>query len=702
MGCRVNNRSGFRALVAWILTLGVISVVASQALANPVEQLSVSASAQPTATLLTTSKVLSQPEVASAATDGESAGREFIDRHSAEWGVTSQTARMTQVIPGASGLATLRFVQTVSHIDVLGTLLALTLDSHNDLVAFNVTTLRIDQSLSFVATLSHERAQLELQKSFASTRGVDTTDVAVTKLHAVVADSGLVPGIPSGLHIAWSAWTAVIGRPESVAVSVLDDSTHAMLYSSPISQHITYTPNVCDLQSAVRSDYATQDTALGSTGLVRTYGGHVYINSFGDVYPLCGNNYAGRNTESSTTALNNIDATWTYYKDVLNVDINDEKWLGNISNSINGDRNPRISAFTNVCFYDAKADCPSYGNAFWVPWSAPTSICRTAACSGIFMGAGYDQGLDVIAHELTHGLTFSIAFQDGFTDTSDAAALSEGLSDVFGEAAERLSPNSAPDPTWKVGENVTGADPGPYRVMKTGSSISSSGQSAALPAITQNWKSGDGHVNNGPLNRFAWLIANGATAGSTTIKPLGTVPEDGICHSLSECTAISRMSVLLYQALPLIKSTSSYFEFGQAVMNTCQTLVNTNVPGFDNTACKNVGRALRLTGISQFTIKNLTTRTAIKKNTTMSIVTAVKSYAGAKISMQPLQLQQMVHGQWLTVKQADDLCKHYCTNAQGRVTFSVKWSKSGRYRVFANSNFGAMRAQTPSYIIHAY
>ena len=57
MGCRVNNRSGFRALVAWILTLGVISVVASQALANPVEQLSASASAsaQPTATLLTTS-----------------------------------------------------------------------------------------------------------------------------------------------------------------------------------------------------------------------------------------------------------------------------------------------------------------------------------------------------------------------------------------------------------------------------------------------------------------------------------------------------------------------------------------------------------------------------------------------------------------------------------------------------------------------
>jgi Zn-dependent metalloprotease len=697
VGCFVINRSGFRAVMAWILTLGLISTVASQAFASSAPN--VIDIGQPTSTVFKSASVLSIPEVAPQATDAESAALAFVDQHAEQWGVSSQTVQKTKTIPGAAELVTLRFVQTASGMDVLGSLLALTLDKELHLVSFDVTTLQIVAGHPFVATLSQDQAVRALQNEVAAAQGALTTQVAVTNVHPVLADSALVSGIPEGLHIAWMSWTSLTSRPDSVAVSVLDDATSKVLYTSAIAHHITYTPNVCDLQSAVTSDYSSQSSALGSSGLVRSSRGYMYINSVGDLYPLCGTNYAGRNTASSDVALGDIDATWNYYKDVLNVDINDEQWLGNISNSINGDRNPRISAFTNVCLYDSKADCPSYGNAFWVPWSAPTSICRTGACSGIFMGSRFDQALDVIAHELTHGITFSIAFQDGFSNTSDAAAMSEGLSDVFGEAAERLSPNSAADPTWKIGENVGGTDPGPYRVMKSGTSIS---PQATKPAITKDWKSADGHVNSGPLNRFAWLIANGATVGSTTVAPLGTVPSDGICHTPSQCTGISRMSVLIYQALPALTSASSYFEFGQAVMDACQTLVNTSVSGFNADACTNVGRALRLTGISNLTITNLTVRSSIKKYTTMTIVASAKSYAGATVSMQPLQLEQFVKGKWTILRQPDALCKRYCTNAQGRVTYSVKWSKSARYRVRANSNFGAMVAQTRAYFIRVY
>ena len=700
MGCFVVNRSGFHAVMAWILALGVISTTASQTMASAV--VDSSAVSQPTSQVFKITNALATPEVASATDDPLTAALAFVDRNSAQWGVTAQSVRHTKTIPGAAGLMTLRFVQTISHMDVLGSLLALTLDQNLHLVSFNVTTLKIGQSSAPSSSLSLDQAQQALQKLVAASQSVSPEQVAVTKLHPVIADSALVDGIAPGLHVAWSAWTALAGHPDSVAVSVLDDATSQLLYSSPIARHITYTPNVCDLQSAVPSDYATQNLALDSSGLVRSSGGYMYINALGDLYPLCGNNYAGRNTSSSATALANIGATWTYYKDVLGVDINDEKWLGNISNSINGDRNPRISAFTNVCFYDAKADCPSYGNAFWVPWAAPTSVCRTGACSGIFMGAGFDQALDVIAHELTHGLTFSIAFQDGFSNNSDAAAMSEGLSDVFGEAAERLSPNSQADPTWQMGENVDGVDPGPYRIMKSGTSSAASSAATSKPAITKDWKPADGHVNNGPLNRFAWLIANGATVGSTTVEPLGTVPTDGICHTLNQCTAISRMSVLMYQTLSSLTSASSYFEFGQAVMNTCQTLVNQKVSGFNALACTNVGRALRLTGISKFTITNLTTKTSVQKYTPMSIVASAKSYAGATVTLQPMKLEQLIKGKWVTVRQADSLCKRYCTNGQGRVTFSLKWVKSGRYRVSANSNFGAMLAQTAPAYIRAY
>jgi Zn-dependent metalloprotease len=686
--------------MAWILALGLVSAAASQSVAASVDDSR--ATVQETSSAFKAAAALSEPEVAGDVSDAGDAALTFIDRHAAQWGVTSESVRLSKTIPGVAGLTTLRFVQTISGLDVLGTIVALTLDEQLRLVSFDIKTLQMEQPLPLVATLTQQQAQLALQTAFASAQGVLPSSVSVSKLRPVVADSTLVDDIPVGLHLAWSSWTAVSGRPDSVAVSVLDDDTSALLYTSPIARHITYTPNVCDLQSAVTSDYSGQNTALGSSGLVRSYGNYMYINAVGDLYPLCGTTYAGRNTASTDIAVSNIDATWKYFKDVLNVDINDEQWLGNISSSINGDRNPRISAFTNVCLLDSKANCPSYGNAFWVPWSAPTSICRTGACSGIFLGAGFDLALDVIAHELTHGLTFSIAFQEGFSSTSEAAALSEGLSDVFGQAAERLSPNSKPDPSWQVGEDVVGADAGPFRVMRTGSSLSGGGNSTAVPAITKDWKAGDGHVNNGPLNRFAWLIANGATVGTTTVRPIGTVPADGICDSLSECTGTTRMSVLLYQAMSSLTSSSSYFDFGQAVMKTCKTLSNNQVAGFNATACTNVGRALRLTGISKLSLTNITTRTSVKKYTNMSIVASAKSYSGAIVAKQPLKLEQLVNNKWVVIRQADALCQRYCTTAQGRVTFTVKWSKSARYRISANSNFSAMLAQTPSYLIRVY
>jgi hypothetical protein len=318
------------------------------------------------------------------------------------------------------------------------------------------------------------------------------------------------------------------------------------------------------------------------------------------------------------------------------------------------------------------------------------------------MGAGYDQALDVIAHELTHGITFSTSFTQGFTDTSDAAALSEGLSDVFGEAVERLSPDSPPDPTWQIGESVAGADPGPYRVMKTGTSYSSSESPTAVPAVTKSWVVDDGHVNKGPLNRFAWLIANGASVGTTKINALGTVPADGVCHVATDCTGISRMAVLMYQALPALTSSSTYFALGQAVMNACQTLVNNKVAGFTADACGNVAKALKVTGISKFTITNLTKVTSAPKSSAVSILASVQSYAGAKVALQPMRLQQLVRGSWITVAQAAAGCKKYCTDSQGQVKFSLKVKKATRYRISADSNFGAMQAQTPSYALRVY
>jgi len=650
-------------------------------------------------------QVFSTPQLSSNAQSVSEAALSFLDQHSGQWGVSTREVRQTKVIPGAGGLNTVRYVQSLAGMDVLGSRIAITLNKSLAVASFEVTTLAGVNSGALIPALSKGQAESALKALVAGTSGVATQNVAVTELHPVLASSDLVADVPTGLHMAWSAWTASTNRPNSLSITVLDDATSSLLYSTPLVHHITYTPNVCDLQSAVPSEYATQSTALGSTGLVRSHSNHMVINAVGDLYPLCGTAYTGRNTPSSVTALGNINATWNFYKNVIGIDINEEKWLGNISNSLNGDRNPRISAFTNVCLYDITngySDCPNYGNAFWSPWSAAKSICRSGACSGIFMGAGYDQALDVIAHELTHGITFSISFTQGFSDTSDAAAMSEGLSDVFGEAAERLSPDAESDPTWQVGEGVVGADPGPYRVMKTGTSYSSPDSPTSVPAITKSWVVDDGHVNNGPLNRFAWLIANGALVGSTKITALGTVPSDGVCHVATECTGISRMAVLMYQALPALTSSSTYFAFGQAVMNACQTLVNNKVAGFTADACGNVAKALKVTGISKLSISNLTKVTSVPKSSTVVISASAQSYAGAIVSLQPMRLEQLVRGSWVTVAQADAGCKRYCTDVKGQVKFRFKVIKATRYRISADSNFGAMRAQTPSYAVRVY
>jgi len=623
-----------------------------------------------------TSVSLTTPErKKDAITDPVVVAKWFLANRAAELSLDPTELILDRVIPGVSESQTIRFSQTLSGLPIPGSLIAITLDKNLDLVAYDTVTVNASNGQEFRHRLSIGQARRLLENGLTKTKKMAINDVEVTRLIPVVAFSSLVPGIKAGHHLAWQSWTSDSSLA-STAVTYLDDATGNLLGSFPIVRHITNEPNVCDLQQISISDYQGQSRLLGST-LVYKSGSKFYLDDTGQMYPLCGKSYTGRGVASTQVARDHIDATWSYFKNVLDVDINDEAWLGNISQSIDGDSKPRISAFTNICLKNSS--CPKYENAFWVPWNSTS--CRSGACSGIFMGAGFDLALDVIAHELTHGVTFATSFSGALYEKSEAAALSESLSDIFGQAAERLTPTSLADPDWEVGEMVNNGDnDGSFRLMR----------SPDISTVTSNWKPADSHTNNGPGNRFAWLVANGGNFGGTTISPIGDIPEDGTCPTLAACSAITRLSTLVYSALPKLTSSSSYFDFGKAIMNSCQTLLTLGEDGFTANSCLNVARALRVTGISKIRISNLTTITTIPRNTRMAIKGSVRSLTGADVYKQPMQLTQLVKGKWVKVLAGDATCRRYCTDANNRVTFYVKWSKSATYRISTNTDFGAV------------
>ena len=668
--------------------LGTISVVCILALTGFVAsgQGPVSASGFSAITLNTDDAVnrksvsLTSPERnGSASTDPVAIAEWFLGKHATELSIDPTQVQLDRVLPGASGLQTIRFTQTLSDIPVPGSLITFTLTKDLALVEYNTVTIDVRDRYNFLHHLSDSAATALTKNAIANKDNVSPSDVSVAQLLPVVVFSSLVPGITEGHYLAWQSWTASAGAG-STAVTYLDDASGNLLGTFPIARKITNSPNVCDLQQALASDYQGQNRLLGST-LVYKSGSKFYLDSTGEVYPICGKSYTGRNVASTQVAQDNIDATWSYFKNVLNLDINEEAWLGNISQSVDGDSKPRISAFTNICVKDQGA-CPKFQNAFWVPWNSTS--CRSGACSAIFMGSDFDQALDVIAHELTHGVTFATSFSGSLYEKSEAGALSESLSDIFGEAAERLTPTSPADPNWDIGEMVN-PDTQPFRSMK----------SPDVPAITSNWKSDDSHTNNGPGNRFAWLVANGGTFGSTVIEPIGGIPADGSCPTIVDCAGITRLSVLVYSALPKLTSSSSYFDFGKAIMNSCKTLLTAGEDGFSDNTCLNVARALRLTGISKIRVSNLTTVSAVSKSTRMAVKGNVTSLTGADVYKQPMQLEQLVKGKWVKVLAADAACKKYCTDVNNRVTFYVKWSKSATYRISTKTDFNAVIGFSP-------
>jgi hypothetical protein len=571
-------------------------------------------------------------------------------------------------------MSTVRFSQSINGVEVDNSLLAITVTKTGSLLSYTKSI--SDYSGLSRASISEAQATEQLKTKLAQELGITTEQVVVSEVNSVIVDSALVDEVPSGQYLAWRASTSILNDATSISSTYLSEDGMQILSSLPYIRGINTEPFVCDLQV----DVATPGYVLppGVTMDVNSKFRYVNIAAGGQGMPLCGFSTFGRSVPSTEVAAQGIRRTWDYFSTVLGQDINEERYLGNVAPTTNGDpaigadATPRISAFINVCATNGTTGACPYGNAFWVPWA--TAECASGACSGIFLGQGFDKADDVIAHELAHGVTFALAFGSAMADNSETAALSEAISDIFGEAMDQLSvlPGEAADPAWTMGED---AQAGGYRDLRN----------PEVSRIDKKWAPGDSHDNSGPVNRLAFLLANGGKVGKVKVKALGSnansVTKNDLCDAPGECLGTVRMSQLVFAATSNLTATANYFDFGKQMMNACSAFVANGTPGFKKSTCRNIGAVLKAQGFTKLRVSGTTKLGTVAKGAETIITANVSGTTGSPVVGQEMQLQVKRGSKWKTVATAN-------SDGTGVVGFSAAWNNSATYRIITKTNGG--------------
>lgn len=599
--------------------------------------------------------------------DAVKAATAHLNQNAIEWGLDPRQFSSGTAINGAAGMTTVRFTQTINGIKVDNSLLALTVSENGSLLSY--TKAISDFSGQSKSSIDEAEATERLKLRLAQDLGITTEEVVVTGINLVIVDSALVNEVPSGQYLAWRASTSILNDVTSISMTYLSEDGSGIILSLPFVRGINTDPFVCDLQV----DVATAGYVLPS-GVTVDANNNRYVNTSGDGQglPLCGTNTFGRAVNGTEVAAEGIRSSWDYFFSVLGQDINEERYLGNIAPTTNGDATPRISAFTNVCATNGTTESCPYENAFWIPWA--TSECNSGACSGIFLGRGFDRADDVIAHELAHGVTYALALNSAMADNSDTAALSEAISDIFGEAMDQLNvvPGEAADPAWTMGED---AQAGGYRDLRN----------PEISKIGKKWASRDSHDNSGPVNRLAFLLANGGKVGEVKVKALGStansVTKNNLCDAPGECLGTVRMSQLVFATTSNLTATANFFDFGKQMMNTCSAFVANGTAGFKKSTCKNIGTALKAQGFTKLRVTKTTKLGTVASGAETTITAMVSGATGSPAVGQEMKLQVKRGNKWKTIANAN-------SDGTGVVEFVATWNNSATYRIITKTNGG--------------
>ena len=611
------------------------------------------------------------------------------------WNLRPQQLTVNRVFQTNDGLTTIRYVQNINNVPVMNSFVSVTLTDDGEYISHVA-------AVSEVTHLSAPKPSFAIAKFLTQTSAAfqlksQSLKSQLGSAKLLLADPELTDFKFSQPSLIWRVPMYVQGNPLAAKQLFLSAATGRVLRTQSLIHNLTKRPMpyVCDLQKTKPSSKFKRFVNSGRIGnLTRNYIGRTAE------YPLCELSDPARLKIATSSAITSINETVEYFQNQIGVDISAEKYLGNIAPFANFgkdfnartycNRNPNskycvptISGHTNVCAYDQyykDVECPME-NAFWVPWSSDQ--CHSGACSGMFFGRGFDKADDVVAHELAHGVTTSDAFLEGLCDSCEATAISEALSDFFGEAVDQLNAvrGEKPDANWGVGEDISG---GPFRnLAMTGTSKVCRSNPAWSPIrqIDDLWDGTcDSHTNLGPADRFAWLISNGGIQNGITVTPIGTAPWDSkgnyqLCDKTgSNCTAITNMTRLAYRALPYLNGNSNYAAFGSALNQACKDLTKAKQKPFSLDYCFQVSAALAATGITPLKVTDVTRINAFSSlPQSITAKFGTPTSVGSGVSLR-VQFKALGSSSWQTLTSS-------LTNNLGQATFTVTFPSTGSYRV---------------------
>ncbi len=193
---------------------------------------------------------------------------------------------------------------------------------------------------------------------------------------------------------------------------------------------------------------------------------------------------------------------------------------------------------------------------------------------------------DVVGHEFGHAI---VEFLGGdLIYQGESGALNEAHADIFGEYLDCQNGSGC---NWEVGQDSYGnlGTLGIIRDMSDPPAFSHPDHYDDFLVTTSD--NGGVHTNSGILNKFGYLIAEGDTHRGVTVNGIGVNKAGYVVINTLINTGLT--------------SSATYFEYGDVLVETCETLIGDAVVGeadpMSDGDCRDVQRACYAVGICPLT-----------------------------------------------------------------------------------------------------
>jgi bacillolysin len=389
--------------------------------------------------------------------------RAFLDERGGEFGLTggSRSLRVTDVVGGPRGEATVRLRQEIDGVPVLAGELVVDVDSRGNVLS--VLGEAEPDPVDTVAQVGVEEARRTAVASVAKAHPRVGFSLRAGEPQLEIYDSRLLGG--PGLGIPTLVWAIEVLAPGTdVGQLVLVDAKIGVVAQTIGLVESAKDRRVCDAEKTstrypCKAPYDREegDLATGSTDIDSAY------------------DFAGD--------------TYDFYSSRFGRD------------SLDGAGLPLISTVR----YCPKT-CP-YKNAFWDG-------------SQMVYGPDFAAADDVVGHELSHGFT---QFTSGLFYWYQSGAINESMSDIFGELID-LANGAGTDTAsvrWLLGEDIPKI--GAIRSLKNPPEFNDPDKmtSSLYTADVDQGDEGGVHTNSGVGNKAAYLITDGATFNGKTVTGIG-------------------------------------------------------------------------------------------------------------------------------------------------------------------------------------